>query len=63
MNEAKDDQVGNTLAPGKPAPDFKLHSTADQFVSLSELRGAPCDLGFLPGGLEPCLRRSDVALQ
>ena len=29
------------LAPGTRAPDFTLHDTPDQTVSLSELRGRP----------------------
>jgi peroxiredoxin len=41
------------LAPGKPAPDFTLHSTADQTVSLSEFRGKPVILAFYPADWSP----------
>jgi peroxiredoxin len=53
MNDAKDDRVGYALEPGKLAPDFKLHSTPDQFVSLSELRGTPVILAFYPADWSP----------
>src|SRR6516164_1487127 len=53
MSGLKDDQIGNALAPRKLAPDFKLHSTPDQFVSLSELRGAPVILAFYPADWSP----------
>lgn len=36
------------LAPGTPAPDFTLHATPDQSLSLRELRGAPVVLVFYP---------------
>ena len=35
------------------APDFKLHSTPDQLVALSELRGAPVILAFYPADFSP----------
>lgn len=41
------------LGPGTPAPDFTLRSTPDQFVSLSELRGAPVILAFYPADWSP----------
>src|SRR5216683_3841404 len=41
------------LGPGTRAPDFKLHSTPDQFVSLSDLRGAPVILAFYPSDWSP----------
>ena len=36
------------LPPGTPAPDFTLHSTPDQTVSLREFRGRPVILAFYP---------------
>jgi peroxiredoxin len=41
------------LAPGTPAPDFELHSTPDQTVRLSELRGRPVILAFYPADWSP----------
>ena len=41
------------LKPGTPAPDFALHSTPDQTVSLSELRGRPVVLVFYPADWSP----------
>ncbi len=41
------------LAPGTRAPDFKLHSTPDQFVSLSDFRGSPVVLAFYPADWSP----------
>ena len=38
----------SALAPGTEAPDFTLHSTPDQKVSLSEFRGQPVILAFYP---------------
>jgi len=36
------------LGPGTRAPDFSLHSTPDQRVSLAEFRGSPLILAFYP---------------
>ena len=36
------------LGPGSRAPDFSLHSTPDQRVSLAEFRGSPLILAFYP---------------
>lgn len=36
------------LQPGDRAPEFRLKATPDQYVSLSELRGAPVILVFYP---------------
>jgi peroxiredoxin len=44
---------GKALAPGTSAPDFKLRSTPDQFVSLNDLRGAPVILAFYPADWSP----------
>ena len=41
------------LQPGTPAPDFTLHATPDQTVSLSELRGRPVILAFYPADWSP----------
>lgn len=41
------------LAPGVKAPDFSLHVTADQTISLSDLRGRPVILAFYPADWSP----------
>src|SRR5438477_7082749 len=41
------------LEPGTPAPQFTLHSTPDQAVSLSEFRGQPVILVFYPADWSP----------
>ena len=41
------------LQPGTTAPDFTLRSTADQTVSLHELRGHPVVLVFYPADWSP----------
>jgi peroxiredoxin len=46
MREEKEQHVGAPLAAGTQAPEFKLHSTPDQFVSLSDFRGTPVILAF-----------------
>lgn len=38
---------------GQAAPDFSLHSTPDQTVSLSQLRGRPLVLVFYPADWSP----------
>jgi peroxiredoxin len=43
----------SALGPGVQAPDFSLHSTPDQLVSLSELRGQPVILTFYPADWSP----------
>jgi len=43
----------NILPPGAAAPDFKLHVTPDQTLSLSELRGQPVILAFYPADWSP----------
>lgn len=55
---AGDNKQGSTkpssaLPPGTPAPDFKLHTTPDQTVSLSEFRGSPVILAFYPADWSP----------
>jgi len=41
------------LLAGTPAPDFSLHSTPDQTVKLSEVRGQPVVLAFYPADWSP----------
>lgn len=41
------------LSPGTQAPDFTLHVTPDQTLSLSELRGRPVILAFYPADWSP----------
>ncbi|HTV48265.1 MAG TPA: redoxin domain-containing protein [Phycisphaerae bacterium] len=41
------------LQPGELAPDFTLHVTPDQQLSLSELRGRPIILAFYPADFSP----------
>jgi peroxiredoxin len=41
------------LFSGTKAPDFTLHSTPDQFVSLSEFQAQPVVLAFYPAAWSP----------
>lgn len=41
------------LAPGTQAPDFRLPTTPDQFVSLTDFRGSPVILAFYPADWSP----------
>ena len=41
------------LPPGASAPDFTLHSTPDQTVSLHDFRGRPVILAFYPADWSP----------
>jgi peroxiredoxin len=43
----------NILTAGTTAPDFTLHVTADQTLSLDELRGKPVVLAFYPADWSP----------
>ncbi len=45
--------MANILPPGTVAPDFSLHVTPDQKLSLSELRGQPVILAFYPADWSP----------
>lgn len=45
--------TSKVLAPGTRAPDFTLHVTPDQKLSLSELRGRPVVLAFYPADWSP----------
>lgn len=45
--------MANILTPGTIAPDFTLHVTPDQTISLNELRGKPVILAFYPADWSP----------
>jgi len=45
--------MSKILVPRSPAPDFTLHVTPDQKLSLSELRGRPVILAFYPADWSP----------
>lgn len=44
---------GSILQPGTTAPEFTLHATPDQKLSLSEMRGRPVILAFYPADWSP----------
>jgi peroxiredoxin len=46
-------QPTSALQPGTPAPDFTLHSTPDQEMSLHELTGQRVILAFYPADWSP----------
>ena len=48
-----DPATGTVLPAGTPAPDFSLHATPDQTLSLGELRGNPVVLVFYPADWSP----------
>jgi peroxiredoxin len=43
----------SALKPGTPAPDFTLHSTPDQSISLNLFRGHPTILAVYPADFSP----------
>src|SRR5438270_14087886 len=45
--------MSEILKPGTPAPEFQLHVTPDQTLSLSELRGNPVVIAFYPADWSP----------
>lgn len=45
--------MNHALPAGTPAPDFSLHATPDQRVSLEEFRGNPVILVFYPADFSP----------
>jgi len=45
--------TSHVLPAGTPAPEFALHTTPDQLVSLSEFRGRPVILAFYPADWSP----------
>jgi peroxiredoxin len=47
------DTAPPAAAVGQAAPDFSLHSTPDQIVSLAQLRGRPIVLVFYPADWSP----------
>ena len=56
-----EEQETLALPPGVPAPDFKLHSTPDQLVSLKELGGNPVILAFDPADWSSVWRSNPTA--
>lgn len=48
-----EDYPVQVLPAGTRAPDFRLPATADQTVSLADLRGAPVILAFYPADWSP----------
>ena len=46
-------EVNHILTAGTAAPDFSLHTTPDQIVSLSDFRGRPVILAFYPADWSP----------
>ena len=53
MTETMSRLAGGPLASGTEAPDFTLHSTPDQAVSLRDSRGRPVILAFYPADWSP----------
>jgi peroxiredoxin len=47
------EQAGGPLASGTTAPQFSLHSTPDQLVSLNDFHGTPVILAFYPADWSP----------
>jgi peroxiredoxin len=45
--------MSQVLAPGTGAPDFSLHVTPDQTLSLREFHGKPVILAFYPADWSP----------
>jgi peroxiredoxin len=45
--------MSNILPAGTPAPDFMLHATPDQRLTLKGLRGRPVILAFYPADWSP----------
>ncbi|MGK5594994.1 MAG: redoxin domain-containing protein [Parachlamydiaceae bacterium] len=45
--------MSTILQPGMKAPDFTLHATPDQTISLKELLGNPVILAFYPADWSP----------
>src|SRR5476651_2275233 len=45
--------MSQILGPGINAPQFSLHVTADQSLSLSELKGKPVIIAFYPADWSP----------
>src|SRR5580658_7980320 len=49
----RDTAPSTALPAGRPAPDFRLHTTPDQTIALSDLRGRPVILAFYPADWSP----------
>jgi len=47
------ENANKILAAGTEAPEFSLHSTPDQLVSLSDFRGAPLIVAFYQADWSP----------
>src|SRR3982074_2585955 len=47
------DYPKSALPPGAQPPEFALHTTPDQLVSLSDFRGRPVILAFYPADWSP----------
>ena len=45
--------MAELLSPGTKAPDFRLHVTPDQTLSLSEFRGRRIIIAFYPADWSP----------
>lgn len=45
--------MSSVLEPGTSAPEFTLHVTPDQSLSLKEIRGRPAILAFYPADWSP----------
>lgn len=45
--------MSKILSTGAIAPDFKLHATADQSLSLNDFRGNPVIMAFYPADWSP----------
>jgi peroxiredoxin len=53
MTSSRVAQHATPLPPGTKAPDFELHSTPNQRVSLADFRGQPVILAFYPEDWSP----------
>jgi peroxiredoxin len=53
MNTLNTAAIDGVLTAGAVAPDFTLHVTPDQTLSLRELRGTPVVLAFYPADWSP----------
>ena len=51
--QVQPENMSEMLQAGTPAPDFTLHVTPDQTLSLRELRGRPVILAFYPADWSP----------
>src|SRR2546421_2431313 len=52
-DETQTGPPAKALAAGEVAPEFNLHCTPDQSLTLSELRGNPVILAFYPADFSP----------